>query len=132
MKWLILLLLIVTPYVTFSQNTSKTQKKEPVQQTQKNVTSNVNKATETVVTSELEDEKTEVLIDTGFSGYQSFSENQDEDGIPYSLGVFKGVFVFDGRNLLVFETDDGTISFVQVFKQDDRVRWKIYFQLRRI
>lgn len=81
----------------------------------------------------LDDEKSEVLIDWGMSGNTSgSSDTTDEDGIPYSFGTFKGIFQMDGKSLLVFEGDDGTISFVQVLKQGEFIRWKVYFQIRRI
>lgn len=129
MRFLIFSVLLVASSLVFSQNISKTQKKDSPQTTQ---VTNVKVSTNNLNISDLDDEKTEVLIDSGFSGYQSFSENQDDDSIPYSIGVFKGIFVFDGRNLLVFESDDGTLNFVQIFKQGNKIKWKIYFQLRRI
>lgn len=142
MKYLVFcVLLFSTPYFAFSQNSDKTQKKDITKSKQsktmssETVSVSVNASTTTSI-SDVDDEKTEVLIDTGFSFYQSQSsfEGQDQSGdsIPYYIGVFKGVFVFEGKNLLVFEGDDGTINFVQIFREGTKIRWKIYLQLRRV
>lgn len=80
---------------------------------------------------DIDEEKAEVLIDWGMSKGFSYTEGQDEEGIPYSFGTFKGIFNLEGKSLLVFEGDDGTLSFIQIFRQGKSIKWKVYLQIRR-
>ena len=52
-------------------------------------------------------------------------------GLPSSYGQLKGVMNEAGKNLLVFESDDGAITFVQVFVGKNSVSWKLVSKIVR-
>ena len=52
-------------------------------------------------------------------------------GIPASYGQLKGAINDSGRSLLTFESDDGTISFVQIFVGKSAVSWKLISRIYR-
>ena len=51
--------------------------------------------------------------------------------MPASYGQLKGTLSDGGRSLLVFESDDGTISFVQIFTGKNAVSWKLVSRIYR-
>ncbi len=77
-----------------------------------------------------DEEKSEVLIDSSIYSRQD-NEQSDDEGIPYSFGIVRGVVNIDGKTIVVFESDDGTLSFIQVYKTQNSVKWKVYLQIRR-
>ncbi|MGC9070642.1 MAG: hypothetical protein ACP5IO_04955 [Elusimicrobiales bacterium] len=80
---------------------------------------------------QLYDEGSEVLVDSSIHLGQSGGSQSEEEGIPYGFGMLKGVIILEGKATLVFEGDDGTISFIQVYKMGDFVKWKVYLQVKR-
>jgi len=52
-------------------------------------------------------------------------------GIPASYGQLKGAFNDGGRNLLIFENEEGVIAFVQIFVSKNEVTWKLISTIRR-
>ena len=50
--------------------------------------------------------------------------------LPYSFGVFRGVLNIDGKSVLVFETDE-TIYFITIYKENEKIKWKLYGKLSR-
>ncbi|OGS56566.1 MAG: hypothetical protein A3J79_04915 [Elusimicrobia bacterium RIFOXYB2_FULL_62_6] len=52
-------------------------------------------------------------------------------GLPVSYGFLKGTLTEGGRNLLVFENEDGTITFVQVTVGKSAAAWKLVARIRR-
>ena len=52
-------------------------------------------------------------------------------GLPASYGQLKGTLNDGGRNLLVFENEDGVISFVQIFAGKNSVAWKLMSRIYR-
>ena len=52
-------------------------------------------------------------------------------GMPASYGQLKGTLNDGGRSLLVFENEDGTISFVQIFAGKNAVSWKLVSRIYR-
>ncbi|MEW6011804.1 MAG: hypothetical protein ACP5SD_05325 [Elusimicrobiales bacterium] len=83
--------------------------------------------------------QSEVLVDkmnfdTESTGYSYGEENQDiidPDALPYSYGVIKGVINLEGKNILVLESDDGTINFIYVYNDRGKMKWKIYGKIKR-
>ncbi len=52
-------------------------------------------------------------------------------GMPASYGQLKGTLNDGGRNLLIFENEDGIISFVQIFAGKNAVSWKLVSRIYR-
>ena len=52
-------------------------------------------------------------------------------GLPASYGQLKGTLNDGGRSLLVFENEDGVISFVQIFAGKNSVTWKLVSRIYR-
>lgn len=52
-------------------------------------------------------------------------------GIPESYGHLKGTLNDEGRNLLIFENEDGVISFVQVSAGKNAASWKLISRIYR-
>jgi len=52
-------------------------------------------------------------------------------GMPAAYGQLKGALTDGGRSLLVFEGEDGEITFVQVFIGKNAVSWKLISSIRR-
>lgn len=52
-------------------------------------------------------------------------------GLPVSYGLLKGTLNEGGRSILVFENEDGTITFVQVMIGKNSVNWKMIARIRR-
>ena len=52
-------------------------------------------------------------------------------GLPVSYGLLKGTINEAGRNLLVFENEDGTITFVQVMVGKNTANWKLVARIGR-
>jgi len=52
-------------------------------------------------------------------------------GMPASYGQLKGTLNDGGRNLLVFENEEGSISFVQIFAGKAAVSWKLISRIYR-
>jgi hypothetical protein len=52
-------------------------------------------------------------------------------GLPVSYGQLKGTLNDGGRSLLVFENDNGTISFVQITAGKNTVSWKLVSRIHR-
>lgn len=52
-------------------------------------------------------------------------------GLPVSYGLLKGTLNEAGRNLLVFENEDGTITFVQVMVGKNAANWKLVARIGR-
>jgi len=82
-----------------------------------------------------------VVVDENFE-YKTEERSEDlfEDGrtenikggsiLPYSFGVFRGVLNIDGKHVLVFETDE-TIYFITIYKENEKIKWKLYGKLSR-
>lgn len=88
----------------------------------------------------LEDEPSEVLLDKmedeSYQQYQYTEEERKEEPpslnkIPFSYGTFKGVFNDGQKSLLVFEDENGTISFIQIYFERNKIRWKLLYQIER-
>jgi len=91
-----------------------------------------------------EDEYSEVLVDKMENNqYEDISYNdteeekekkndeKDEFKIPFSYGAVKGVLNDGQRNILVLESEDGTITFIQIFWNKGGIRWKLLNQIMR-
>ena len=50
--------------------------------------------------------------------------------LPYSFGVFRGVLNMGGKAMLVFESDEA-IYFIEVYKEENKIKWKLYGKLSR-
>ncbi len=80
-----------------------------------------------------------VIIDSGFSLIGEDTTDDEKvtpkkenlDALPYNYGQFKGVLNIDGKNMLVFEGDDGTIYFIQIYLEKDKIKWKLYGKIER-
>ncbi|MCX7905800.1 MAG: hypothetical protein N2446_03770 [Elusimicrobiales bacterium] len=147
MKMLLGFLLCTSSLLVYSQ-TTKTTSKQLNTQTVKTDDKQINISTASIKTGlnkqdvnqkkqnlldNIDDDESEVLVDWGMSQIDTTTtQSSDEGGIPYYFGAFKGVFLFEGKNLLVFESDDGTINFIQLLKSGDKIKWKVYFQIRRV
>lgn len=88
------------------------------------------------------EEEGSVMIDqlsAGDSGGRVPPEEEaaaDDDGsaaggLPSSYGQVKGTLTDGARNLLVLESDDGVISFVQVLVGKNSAAWKLVARLPR-
>lgn len=83
--------------------------------------------------------QSEVLVDkmnfdTESASYSYGEENQDTidpDALPYSFGVIKGIINSEGKNIIVLESDDGTINFIYVYNDKGKMKWKIYGKIKR-
>jgi len=93
---------------------------------------------------EQDDEDTSVIIDsksgdadseTLSSSASAAAEHQEEtafdSSIPASYGQFKGVMAEQGRNVLVFENEDGVLGFVQISVARNSVNWKLLARVSR-
>lgn len=86
-----------------------------------------------------EEEPGEVLIDSrsgedadgGRAAVAAEEEAPAPNSLPASLGQLKGVLAEGGRSMLVFEGDDGAVSFVQVSFGRSGVSWKLVDRLAR-
>ena len=78
-----------------------------------------------------EDTESEVFS----SSYKTGTERQEEaafaSSIPASYGPMKGVLNEQGRNILVFENEDGILSFVQISVGKNSVSWKLLARVGR-
>lgn len=90
----------------------------------------------------VEDEYSEVLVDNmesdSYDSYQesaSLSENEqgiDYTGqIPFYYGSIKGVLNDGGKNILVFEDENGVITFVQIYFGKNTVKWTVLARMKR-
>jgi len=88
-----------------------------------------------------EEEYTEVMVDKiEYSNYgKAQSEEPDKNTnlqtnpIPYSYGDLKGIFMEAGKNVLVFESESGVLSFVTInMEKNNKVSWKLLYQINRI
>jgi hypothetical protein len=109
----------------------------------KNMVSNNNISNKSLENSnDYSEEKGEgVVVDENFE-YKTEERTEDlfEDGktenikggsiLPYSFGVFRGVLNIDGKPVLVFETDE-TIYFITIYKENEKIKWKLYGKLSR-
>ncbi|MEI7481680.1 MAG: hypothetical protein WCK75_04940 [Elusimicrobiota bacterium] len=89
------------------------------------------------------EEEGAVIIDTrGDEDYVGrFSDNEPSTaepeepvvpgGMPASYGQLKGTLNDGGRNLLVFENEEGSVSFVQIFMGKAAVSWKLISRIYR-
>ena len=83
--------------------------------------------------------QSEVMVDN--AGYETdniaYSENEeqkdiyDENSLPYSYGVIRGVINMDGKNIMVLEGDDGSINFIYVYMDRGKLKWKLYGKIKR-
>lgn len=62
---------------------------------------------------------------------QSDEEAPAPGGLPVSYGLLKGTLNEGGRSILVFENEDGTITFVQVTFGRSSAAWKMISRIRR-
>lgn len=62
---------------------------------------------------------------------QADEEASVPGGLPVSYGTLKGTLVEGGRNLLVLENEDGTITFVQVMVGKNSASWKLVARIGR-
>ena len=67
----------------------------------------------------------------GAGGEADTEEMIAPGGMPASYGPLKGSLSDAGRSLLVFENEEGDISFVQVFIGKSAVTWKLISTVRR-
>jgi len=69
------------------------------------------------------------------SSYATGTERQEDaafaSSIPASYGQMKGVLNEQGRNVLVFENEEGILSFVQVSLGRDLLTWKLLARVAR-
>ncbi|HAH33019.1 MAG TPA: hypothetical protein DCL44_11970 [Elusimicrobia bacterium] len=69
------------------------------------------------------------------ASYKAATERQDESAfasyLPASYGQLKGILDEQGRNVLVFENEDGVLSFVQVSVGKQSVVWKLLTRIGR-
>lgn len=128
-KMFILLMIFNMSVLLFPQNINS--KKTNTSQSKVSVSNSTSTISNVKTDSQDVDESSEVLIDSSVSIAQPES-NYDEEGIPYQFGVLKGVLNFEGKIFLVFESDDGTISFIYVYRAGQSFKWKLYFQIRRV
>lgn len=83
--------------------------------------------------------QSEVMVDN--AGYETdniaYPENEeqkdiyDENSLPYSYGVIRGVINMDGKNIMVLEGDDGSINFIYVYMDRGKLKWKLYGKIKR-
>jgi len=83
--------------------------------------------------------QSEVMVDN--AGYETdniaYPENEeqkdiyDENSLPYSYGVIRGVINMDGKNIMVLEGDDGSINFIYVYIDRGKLKWKLYGKIKR-
>jgi len=82
------------------------------------------------------DDKSDEDSTGSFSDNESAAPEEREapsvrGGLPSSYGQLKGTLNDGGRNLLVFENEDGVISFVQIFAGKNAVTWKLVSRIYR-
>jgi hypothetical protein len=58
-------------------------------------------------------------------------ETNTPGGMPASYGQLKGTLSEGGKNFLIFENEDGALSFVQVFAGRNSVSWKLVSRIPR-
>lgn len=67
--------------------------------------------------------------------YRPRPQGEDEGvvpgGLPVSYGLLKGTLTEGGRSILVFENEDGTLTFVHVLVGKSAVSWKVIARIRR-
>lgn len=90
-----------------------------------------------------DDEGGVVIDDRSETGPTTTQEADDESearepeqtkvlgGMPASYGVLKTAFTENGKNFLLFENEEGTLSFVNIFLGKKGFSWKLISQLRR-
>jgi hypothetical protein len=71
------------------------------------------------------------ITDPSYEGGRDSGEANAAAGIPSSYGQLKGTLSESGRSLLVFENEDGVISFVQVVTGKATASWKLVSRLAR-
>lgn len=81
--------------------------------------------------SDEDEEKGEVLVDYSVSLQSLESEGEHANEIPNYFGTLKGVTTYEGKLLLVFEGEDGTITFIHVYRKGKIFEWDVLGQIRR-
>ncbi len=71
------------------------------------------------------------FTDNEARGEAETEEPAAPNGMPAAYGPLKGALNDAGRSLLVFENEDGEISFVQVFIGKSAVTWKLISRIPR-
>jgi len=71
------------------------------------------------------------FTDNEARGEAETDEAPAPNGMPAAYGPLKGALTDAGRSLLVFENEDGEISFVQVFIGKSAVTWKLISRIPR-
>ena len=123
---------ILLPLFSQTSKTKQTLPKDKKQDEKTVVVSTKTGSSDYNTKEDIDDERAEVLIDWGISKDLTTYSPQDDDGIPYYFGTFRGIFNMEGKNLLIFESDDGTLTFIQIYRQGEKIKWKVYFQIRRV
>ncbi len=82
------------------------------------------------------EEEGAVMIDVRSGEDYSGNFSADESaavpgGMPASYGQLKGTLADGGRSLLVFENEEGVVSFVQIVAGKDAVSWKLISRIYR-
>ncbi|PIS46519.1 MAG: hypothetical protein COT17_08150 [Elusimicrobia bacterium CG08_land_8_20_14_0_20_51_18] len=87
-----------------------------------------------------EEEYSEVMVDTSepdayrsayFKEEKNAVEKEDAAAIPYVYGSLRGSFNEGAKNIMVFENEEGVITFIQVFLEKNSVSWKFLSQINR-
>lgn len=83
--------------------------------------------------------QSEVLVDNMSNDNISYTENEDAqqeytdpDALPYTYGQIKGVMNIEGKNILVLESEDGSINLIYVYNDKGKMKWKLYGKIKRI
>ena len=81
------------------------------------------------------DSKSDTESEAQSSAYVAEIGHQEDaafaSSIPASYGPMKGVLNEQGRNILVFENEDGILSFVQISVGKNSVSWKLLARVGR-
>ena len=125
-----------TGTVNYSQTLSRqNQKRRPAQaQTERKSPARGEQAEEEGAV--MIDDKTDEESSGSFSDNEPGAPEEREapsvrGGLPASYGQLKGTLNDGGLNLLVFENEDGVISFVQLFAGKSSVTWKLLSRIYR-
>ena len=84
-----------------------------------------------VIDSKSEDSEAETLSYPSKNNAEQPEEAAFASYIPASYGQLKGVLIEQGRNVMVFENDEGILSFVQVSVGKNSVTWKLLARVAR-
>lgn len=78
-----------------------------------------------------DEDRSDRFTDSNAGAQADTEEAPAPNGMPVSYGQLKGSLSDAGRSLLVFEGEEGEISFVQVFIGKSAVTWKLISKIPR-